>query len=206
MTPDLDRINRDFGNSPEALVRWACELDDKAIVTSNFGPFSAVVLHLVTRQRPDMPVIWMDSGYNTPETYRYADALAQRLRLNLHIYHPRRSRAHREAAEGAPPAVDDPRHAAFTEEVKLEPFDRAVADFKPRIWLNGIRRDQTQHRATLQPVSLSPEGVIKVAPVFHWSSRQMYEYLKAHDLPDNLDYYDVTKGDAHRECGLHLPH
>lgn len=55
-------------------------------------------------------------------TYRYADEVTKLLGLDLRIYLPRRSRAHREAVEGPTPALDDPRHAAFTEEVKLEPL------------------------------------------------------------------------------------
>lgn len=84
------------------------------------------MLHMLTQVKPDIRVIWMDSGYNTEATYRFADEVTKRLNLNLKIYLPRRSRAHREALEGAVPALDDPRHAAFTEEVKLEPFARAL--------------------------------------------------------------------------------
>jgi phosphoadenosine phosphosulfate reductase len=203
---DLERINLELGEQPEALVRWACGLGRKAITTTNFGPFEAVILHMVTRVQPDMPIVWMDSGYGTPETYRFADAVTQRLRLNLHIYHPRRSRAHREAVDGPVPGIDDPRHADFTKEVKLEPFERAMREVAPGVWFTAIRKEQTAHRASLSPVTLSPGNVLKVAPVFHWSSKQMNDYLKAHDLPNNFNYFDPTKVDDKRECGLHLAH
>jgi len=58
----------------------------------------------------------------------------------------------------------------------------------------------------MDPVSINPDGLIKVAPLLHWTSRELYAYLKEHQLPDNLDYYDPTKGEDHRECGLHLSH
>jgi phosphoadenosine phosphosulfate reductase len=70
----------------------------------------------------------MDNGYNTEATYRFADEVTKQLGLNLKIYLPLRSRAHREAVEGPTPALDDPRHAAFTAEVKLEPFARALRE------------------------------------------------------------------------------
>ena len=117
-TLDLANINADIGRDAPALVKWALGLDQPSIVTTNFRPFEAVILHLVTQVRPDVPVVWMDNGYNTEATYRYADEVTRRLGLNLKTYLPLRTRAHREAVEGPTPALDDPRHAAFTAEVK----------------------------------------------------------------------------------------
>ena len=104
------------------------------------------------------------------------------------------------------PLPDDPRHAAFTEEVKLEPFARAIAELKPEVWFTALREEQTAFRAGLAPVTLSKEGILKVSPVFHWSSKRMHEYLQAHGLPNNFDYYDPTKVEDKRECGLHMAH
>lgn len=202
----LEAVNRELGHRPEALVAWACGLGERVVATTSFGPFSGVILHLVTRAQPDIPVVWMDSGYGTAATYRYADALQHRLGLNLKIYHPRRSRAHREAVEGPPPAIDDPRHAAFTEEVKLEPFERAMRELAPRLWITGVRAEETAQRARMQPVSINADGIIKVAPLLGWTSKQLHEYLKRHDLPNNFDYFDPTKVADNRECGLHIEH
>jgi len=206
MTLDIDAVNRELGHDPEALTRWALTLDKRAICTTNFRPFEAVILHMATQVRPDIPVIWMDSGYNTEATYRFADELAQRLSLNLTIYHPRRSRAHREAVDGPLPGIDDPRHAAFTEEVKLEPFNRALREMAPEVWLTALRAEDTAQRARMQPVSLNADGLIKVAPVLHWTAKDMYQYLQRFDLPNNFDYFDPTKVEEKRECGLHLQH
>ena len=203
---DLERINGELGTQPGPLVEWAYGLGQRSIVTTNFGPFSAVLLHMVTRVRPDIPVVMVDSGYGTEATYRFADQLTRLLKLNLHTYLPRRSRAMREALEGGVPTPDDPRHQAFTREVKLEPFGRAIAEMRPQVWFTAIRKDQTAHRAGLSPVTLSQEGIIKVSPVFHWSSKQMNDYLKQHGLPNNFDYEDPTKAEDQRECGLHIAH
>ncbi|MGM8850472.1 phosphoadenosine phosphosulfate reductase domain-containing protein [Salinicola sp. V024] len=206
MAFDLDALNRDIGHDPLAITEFALSLDQKAICTTNFRPFEAVILHLVTRVRPDIPVIWMDSGYNTPETYRFAEELTQRLDLNLTIYHPRRSRAHREAVEGPTPEISDPRHAAFTEEVKLEPFRRALSETAPDVWFTALRAEDTPERSRMLPLSRNADGLLKVAPVLHWSAKQMYQYLQQHDLPNNFDYFDPTKVEDKRECGLHLQH
>lgn len=203
---DLARINAELGRDAQALVNWAVGLDQSTIVTTNFRPFEAVILHLVTRANPNVPVVWMDNGYNTPTTYQFADAVTKQLGLNLKIYLPLRSRAHREAVEGATPALDDPRHAAFTEEVKLEPFARALRETAPKVWFTALRATDTAVRAAMDPVSINPDGLIKVAPLLHWSSKDLYEYCEQHGLPNNFDYVDPTKGEDNRECGLHLSH
>lgn len=203
---DLTAVNADLGRNAAALVEWALGLGKTSIVTTNFRPFEAVILHMVTQVNPDVPVVWMDNGYNTEATYRYADEVTRQLGLNLSIYLPKRSRAHREAIDGPLPGLDDPRHAAFTEEVKLEPFARALRETAPEVWFTALRATDTAVRAQMDPVSINPDGLIKVAPLLHWTSRELYAYLKEHQLPDNLDYYDPTKGEDHRECGLHLSH
>ena len=203
---EIARVNADLGHDAAGLVRWALGLGQTSIVTTNFRPFEAVILHLVTQVKPDVPVVWMDNGYNTAATYQFADAVTRQLGLNLKIYLPRRSRAHREAVEGATPALDDPRHAAFTEEVKLEPFARALRETAPQVWFTALRATDTAVRAAMEPVSINPDGLIKVAPLLHWSSKVLHDYCQQHGLPNNFDYVDPTKGEDNRECGLHLTH
>jgi len=206
MSLDLAKINADLGHNAQGLVDWAVGLRLPAIVTTNFRPYEAVILHMVTRANPKIPVVWMDNGYNTEATYRFADEVTKLLKLDLHIYLPRRSRAHREAVEGQTPSLDDPRHAAFTEEVKLEPFTRALRETAPKVWFTALRATDTAVRAQMDPISVNPDGLIKVAPLLHWSSKDLYQYCETHSLPNNFDYVDPTKGEDNRECGLHLAH
>ena len=206
MEQQLDIINRDLGQDPAALIRWSLEQGSRPIVTTNFRPFEAVILHMVASQRPDIPVVWMDHGYNTEATYRFADALVKRLNLNLISYLPLRTRAHREAVEGPTPGIDDPRHTAFTEEVKLEPFNRALRELAPDVWFTALRAEDTPERSRMQPVSRNADGLLKIAPLLHWTARDLYQYLQTHDLSNEFDYFDPTKVEAKRECGLHLQH
>ena len=106
---DLTAVNADLGRNAPALVEWALGLGKTSIVTTNFRPFEAVILHMVTQVNPKVPVVWMDNGYNTEATYRFADEVTKQLGLKLQIYLPLRSRAHREAVDGLTPALDDPR-------------------------------------------------------------------------------------------------
>ena len=206
MSMDLTHINAVLGRNAQGLVDWAVGLNQRAIITTNFRPFEAVILHMVTRANPQVPVIWMDNGYNTEATYRFADEVTKLLKLDLHIYLPRRSRAHREAVAGSTPEVGDPRHANFTEEVKLEPFARALRETAPKVWFTALRATDTAVRAQMDPVGVNPDGLIKVAPLLHWSSKDLYQYCELHGLPNNFDYVDPTKGEDNRECGLHVAH
>lgn len=206
MSLDLIQINQQYGQNAVQLSEWALSLQKKTIVTTNFRPFEAVILHMLTQIQPDIPVVWLDHGYNTDTTYRYVDELTKKLNLNLITYFPLRSRAHREAIDGAVPSLDDPRHAAFTEEVKLEPFRRAINELKPEVWFTALRATDTAQRATMDPVSVNPDGLIKVAPLLHWHAKDLWQYMQQHGLPDNEDYFDPTKAEQHRECGLHLQH
>jgi phosphoadenosine phosphosulfate reductase len=201
---DVDKANAELeGKHPLDIVQWAADLGGKCIVTTNFGPYEAVILHLVHQVQPEMPVVWVDSGYGTRYTYQFVEKLIADLGLNLHVYNPLQSAARRDVVMGIPD-VDDPRHEEFTDQVKLEPFGRALREMAPDIWLTAIRRDQTEFRKNLDVVTQDkPGGVIKVAPVLHWSEADMQAYLDEHGLPNETRYYDPTKVLDRRECGLH---
>ncbi|WP_085917464.1 phosphoadenosine phosphosulfate reductase domain-containing protein [Halomonas sp. CSM-2] len=206
MSSELEAINNEFANNPQGLVEWALAQGTRPICTTNFRPFEAVILHMVTQVRPDIPIVWMDSGYNTEATYQFTDDVIKQLNLNIVSFLPRRTRAHREALEGPMPGIDDPRHDAFTQEVKIEPFERALREMHPDVWLTALRAEDTPERARMQPVSRNADGLLKVAPLLQWTAKDMYQYLQAHNLPNNFDYFDPTKVEEKRECGLHLQH
>src|SRR5271156_5201108 len=85
----------------EERVRWALErFRPDIMLSSSFGAQSAVSLHLVTRQWPEIPVVLIDTGYLFPETYQFADLLTNRLKLNLKVYRPELSAAWREVRYG----------------------------------------------------------------------------------------------------------
>lgn len=204
MDVDLEQANAELENKhPREIVEWAIGLGGKAIVTTNFGPYEAVILHLCVQAKPDIPVVWVDSGYGTRKTYLFAEKLIADLNLHMHVYNPLMSAARRDALMGIPD-VDDPRHEEFTEQVKLEPFRRAMDEMKPDVWFTAIRRDQTAFRKGLDVLSQDrPGGVIKVAPVLNWTEADMQAYLDEHGLPNETNYYDPTKVLGNRECGLH---
>jgi phosphoadenosine phosphosulfate reductase len=192
--------------SPLEITRWAvAQAGGRAIVSTNFRPHEAVVLHLCTQVQPDIPVLWSDHGYNRPATYRHAEALRTRLGLNLKPFLPRISAAHRDAIYGPIPTTDDEDGLKkFSALMKLEPFQRGMNELAPTIWITALRKVQNPNRAGLDIVSHDANfGTLKVSPVFYSSDADLEAYLAQHELPNEWDYFDPAKADEKRECGLH---
>jgi len=209
MTPDqIAKANADLRHrSSLDIVRWAiAQADGRAVVSTNFRPYEAVILHLCVQVQPDIPVLWADHGFNRPATYRHAEELRKLLGLNLKAYVPRMTAAHREAVHGDLPTPED--EAAlkeFSAVFKLEPFQRGMRELAPTVWFTALRRVQNPHRANLDIVSSDPNfGALKVNPVFYWTDAEMEAYLKQYHLPNEWDYFDPAKADEKRECGLHV--
>ena len=188
------------------VVRWAInQASGRAVVSTNFRPYEAVVLHLCTQIMPDIPVLWVDHGYNRPATYKHAEQLRKSLKLNLKTFTPRVTAAHRDALHGPIPSPDDEEALKeFSAVMKLEPFQRGMKELKPSVWITSLRSVQNPNRAELDIISEDSNfKTVKVSPVFNWTDDQMEEYLKRHNLPNEWDYFDPAKADEKRECGLH---
>ncbi len=204
----IAEANRSLREQPPLeMVRWTiAQSKGRAIVSTNFRPYEAVLLHLCVQIQPDIPVLWVDHGYNRPATYRHAEQLQSLLHLNIKPYVPRVTAAHRDAVSGGIPTPED--EAAlkeFSTVFKLEPFQRGMRELAPTGWLTALRKVQNPNRANLDIVSHDPNfNTLKVSPVFFWSDAQMEAYLKEHNLPNEWDYFDPAKADEKRECGLHV--
>jgi phosphoadenosine phosphosulfate reductase len=202
---DLVALNERFKKSMSSeIMRFTVEHAKNPVIFSNFRPMAVAFLHLVTQPKKDIPVIWVDHGFNTPETYRHIERVVDHLDLNLKVYSPKMSAAHYLAVHGEIPPLDTSEHDHFSRIVKLEPFNRAMEDLKPDVWLNGIRHDQNAHRKGLNVFTLGSHGTVRTAPMFHLNELDVEEYIFDRDLPDNHDYFDPTKGEEYRECGLLL--
>jgi phosphoadenosine phosphosulfate reductase len=209
------------------IVRWTSDFFGAGLVmTSSFGAQSLVMLHLVTRIVPDIPVIFIDTGYHFPETYQFCDEWTTKLNLNLKVYQAALSPAWMESRigklwEGGKEDLDH-----YDRIRKVEPQRRALRELGAAACLAGNRAQQTEHRAGLRHVELI-DGVYQVYPILRWTTRQVHHYLKQHGLPYHPLYDQGYKsiGDWHstfkvgddqheragrfrglkQECGLHLP-
>ncbi|MBE9108963.1 phosphoadenylyl-sulfate reductase [Nodosilinea sp. LEGE 07298] len=227
---DLNAVNQEWGDADaSSLVQWGHKtFGDGLVLSTSFGIQSAVMLHLVTQVVPNIPVIWVDTGYLPVETYRFADELSLRLDLNLKVYQSHLSPARMEALHGRLWEQHDVESFNRYDQIrKVEPMHRALAELGATAWLTGLRSDQTDHRKSLGRIGYQG-GRYKLLPILKWTSKDVYDYLVAHDLPYHplFDKGYVTVGDWHssrpitaaddnerdtrfkglkQECGLHLP-
>ncbi|QHM72226.1 phosphoadenylyl-sulfate reductase [Mixta intestinalis] len=211
--------------SAEDRVIWALEnLPGEFVLSSSFGIQAAVSLHLVTRQKPDIPVILTDTGYLFPETYRFIDELTEKLDLNLHVFRAAQSPAWQEARYGKLWEQGVEGIERYNEINKVEPMNRALQTLGAQSWFAGLRREQSGSRAHL-PVLAIQRGVFKILPIIDWDNRQVYHYLQQHGLHYHPLWEEgyLSVGDTHttrkwepgmaeeetrffglkRECGLH---
>ncbi|WP_405378025.1 phosphoadenosine phosphosulfate reductase family protein [Nonlabens sp. Asnod3-A02] len=172
------------------------------IITTNFRPYEVAILHLVTQVKKDIPVIWCDTGYNTIQTYKHVEYVRELLDLNLKIYVPKQSVAYRNVIMGIP-ELDNPSHALFSEQVKLEPFKRAMKEWSPDVWFTNLRKGQTAFRDSIDVLSYGANDVLKVSPFYDYDDNQLDEYLEQNNLKNEFKYYDPTKVIENRECGIH---
>ena len=208
MSPDeIAHWNQELrAKSPLEITRWAvAQSQGRAVISTNFRPYEAVVLHLAVQAWPEIPVLWVDHGYNRPATYRHAEELKRLLKINLKAYLPLVTAAHRDALYGAVPEPDNEKGLKqFSALMKLEPFQRGMRELAPTVWITALRKVQNPNRSGLDIVSQDSNfNTLKISPVFYLTDVEMEEYLKEHQLPNEWDYFDPAKADDKRECGLH---
>ena len=212
--------------TPQGRVSWAlAELPARPMLSSSFGIQAAVMLHLVTRLEPDIPVVLTDTGYLFPETYRFADQLTERLGLALRVYTPVISPAWAQARYGKLWQEGKEGIREYNRIHKVEPMQRALRQLEIGTWFSGLRRSQSSTRADRPCVEIS-HGAVKVYPIIDWSDRDVDMYIEEHDLPYHplREKGYVSVGDVHtsaplesgmseestrffglaRECGLHI--
>ncbi len=211
--------------SAEDRVKWAVEqFGDGLVMTTSFGIQAAVMLHLVTRVAPKIPVIFIDTGYLFPETYVFARDLTEKLGLNIKKYVPAMTAAEQEALYGKQweQGLDGLKRYNLIN--KVEPMDRAVRELGATAWLAGLRRTQGSTREALKVVQ-QPNKITKVHPIIDWDNRTVHRYLTQHGLGyhplwdqgyvsvgdwhsttkllDGMKEEDTRFGGLKRECGLH---
>ncbi|WP_323640229.1 phosphoadenylyl-sulfate reductase [Pectobacterium polonicum] len=211
--------------SAQERVSWALEnLPGDYVLSSSFGIQAAISLHLVTQQRPDIPVILTDTGYLFPETYQFIDALTEQLKLNLQVYRAAESAAWQEARYGKLWEQGVEGIERYNLLNKVEPMNRALSELKAKTWFAGLRREQSGSRGELPALAIQ-RGVFKFLPIIDWDNRTVYQYLKENGLSYHplWDQGYLSVGDTHttrkwepgmaeeetrffglkRECGLH---
>ncbi|MFI3245989.1 MAG: phosphoadenylyl-sulfate reductase [Ferrimonas sp.] len=222
----LLQLNQELAHmTAQQRIAWGLtHLPDQHVLSSSFGIQAALMLHLVTQQAPQIPVILTDTGYLFAETYQFIDELTERLQLNLQVYRAKYSAAWQEARWGKLWEQGEQGLVQYNRLNKVEPMQRALATLNANSWLAGLRWQQAQTRAQL-PFLAVHSGRFKLLPILDWQQKQVHEYLMAHDLPYHplREQHYGSVGDTHtsrpmalgesaeqtrffglqRECGLH---
>lgn len=219
------RLNREFPalGADERLALTADAFPGRVVTSTSGGAQAAVMLDLLERTTPEIPVVFVDTGYHFAETYTYLEQLRERFpQLEIAAYAPSITAARLEAVHGRLWEDDLDRYAVMT---KVEPMNRALTDFGADVWLSGLRRSQSADRAH-RPFAERQGDTIKAYPILDWSDEQVEVYMTENDLPrhpltavgyvsigdwhssapleDGMRPEDTRFGGARRECGLHL--
>jgi phosphoadenosine phosphosulfate reductase len=183
---DLPTLNSMFESSdPQKIVAWAAaQFGDDLVMTSSFGAESALLLHMATQAIPSMRVIMIDTGYLFPETWQHMESLRRRLDLNVWVYRTKNDPIAwlHHAGEENPGWRKDVDACCATN--KIEPMERAMKDLAPRGWLRGIRRNQAETRRSASFLEFAKRyNCHAISPLLNWTGREIYGYMKKHDLP-----------------------
>lgn len=226
MQIDLPTINQVLEEiSPESILQWSRTVfgEDMA-ATSSFQTQSVPLLHMISLCIPGIPIYFLETGFHFPETLRFLDDLQKRFNLNIQLVEPRMGHQqfryeHGELHRGNPDLC------CYIN--KVEPLREVQKNYK--VWISGIRRDQTQYRSDTEIVSLQKNGNYKLCPMARWTERDVWRYINQHELPVHpllpQGYMSIgcapctkpvgTEQDSRSgrwseqsktECGLHIDH
>ncbi len=227
-TSDAEQLNGELLalDAAQRIQVIAERFPSTAMATTSFGAHSAVMLHLLKEHAPELPIVFIDTGYLFPETYQFSEQLWKKWDLNIKLYQPRYSASRLEALYGKLWEQGEEGAAKYGVLTKVEPMNRAIEELGGKVWLSGLRRAQSQSRAERQVVE-QQKATLKVYPIIDWTDDEVDDYMRAHELPHHPLYHKgyVSIGDIHstkplekgmtpeqtrfdgekRECGLHEP-
>lgn len=230
VNPWVDEAQGLSDATPEELLSWAAErFGPRAAISCSFGgPGGIVLAHMAHRLGLPLPLLFVDTGFLFPETYRLKATIEDAWGLVVRTARPRLSPDEQAAAFGERLWERDPDGCCRMR--KVEPMQELLADLD--CWITALRRDQSPTRAAVEPVELHrlPGGreIVKLNPLCHWTRRDVWSYVALHRLPYNplldqgyrslgcvqctarVDACDGAgeragrwQGHAKTECGLH---
>ena len=199
--------------------------EKEIVLTSSFGAQSAVLLHMLLNKNPNLKVVFLDTQYLFPETYQFVEDLKTKLNINLYTYKSLLSKQEQEKKYGKLWLQGKEGLDKYNYLNKIEPMERAIKELNIKTWISGIRKNQSKNRESKNFTELKNE-IMKVYPILDWTDKDVYLYLKKHNLPYHPLWHKgyISIGDVHstksinevdnieeirfngvqRECGLHL--
>ena len=188
MSNELLLANAELLSAGEVVSQVLQASKGKPAITCSFQVEDMVVLNLVRQRVPNIPVIFLDTGYHFPETYAYRDRMTKLWGLNLVNATAQQSVAEQESQFGI---LYQSNPTSCCQLRKVEPLMRALEPFD--VWFTGLRRDQSSTRRSLQVVEQhrlpSLKQLLKVSPLAAWNSREVWRYISDNSI-EYLPLYD----------------
>lgn len=223
----VDALNAELGDrgAGDRIAFLAEQFTGRLVATTSFGLQAAVMLKLLKDHAPEVPVVFIDTGYLFAETYRYGALLEKQLGFEAKVYQPHMSPARQEALFGKLWEQGSEGLDRYARLNKIEPMNRALQDLGADVWISGLRRSQSSTRSGREIVE-EQARTLKGYPIIDWDDDRVEDFLREHALPRHplaaAGY--VTMGDWHSthlppaagakestrfdgekyECGLHL--
>ena len=169
--------------SAEEILRWAAgHFGPKLCMSTSFQLGGMVLIDMLSKIAPEVPVLFVDTSFHFPETLAFRDQVQQRYKINLITLAPMLPRETFVKFYG-----DDRLYERNPAECcrinKIEPMERALKPFSARI--AALRRDASPERARMQILEERTDGVTLIHPLANWTRAQTLEYLKTHDVPQH---------------------
>jgi phosphoadenosine phosphosulfate reductase len=179
----LEKFSAEFETkTPQEILTWAADrFSPNMVMSSSFQTQSMPLLHMVSRILPDMPVLFIDTGYHFWETLMFREQIATEWNLNIvDLYRDSRWDIFvRQNTRTLP--IEDPNLCCYLH--KVQPMQNVLKNFK--VWISGIRRDQTSARANAQILELLDDGLLKINPLLNWTKADVKRYAEEHHLPSH---------------------
>lgn len=182
-TLDLAGLNAEFEfKTPHEIIAWVVETFWPDIaMSSSFQTQSLPLLHIVSQVAPQLPILFLDTGYHFHETLAFRDRLVREWGFNLQIVRAAMPRDEFVRQHGDDLYRRDPDLCCYIN--KVEPMERIMKGLQA--WISGIRRDQALTRATVQIIERTPQGAVRVHPLATWTQKDTRRYIHEHNLPEH---------------------
>ena len=167
-----------FDDIKQQLKQYEAE-GKKMFVTSSFQTHSIVLLHIISRINPNIPIYFINTGFLFPKTITYKDLIATEFGLNIIDAKSVVPKSQQRDSYGNLLFASDPDYCCFLN--KIQPLDPILAEAD--VWINGVRGDQTATRKAMNIEEQSKFGTIRFHPMLDWDKKEIYAYIREHNLP-----------------------
>jgi phosphoadenosine phosphosulfate reductase len=184
IAPDTSRRQSDNEGDPREILEWATYSVDRLVVATSFQSSGLVILHMLRDIKPDIPVLFLDTGFHFPETMRFAREKTDEWGLKLVVLKGKHRSPETQAQLYGPELYRTNPNLCCTIN-KTEPLQEALAEFDG--WISGLRRDQSPERATSVKISqpqILPSGraILKIHPLANWTRADVDSYISEHAI------------------------